>query len=103
ASSDLNSSAEDLFRETYLNPPVTIPTSTTNASGTSSSATSSNIFSSSSINHEDNSSSTAAGTIKTSPIIPLSIRDLVKDSLTKVRGAYQIFIEMSNLVRKLLG
>ncbi len=31
-----------------------------------------------------------------------SIKDLIGDSLTSVRSAYQTFIEMSNLVRKLL-
>jgi len=33
---------------------------------------------------------------------PKSIRDLVKDSSNKVRDSYKIFIEMSNLVRRLL-
>jgi len=32
--------------------------------------------------------------------LPPSIRDLVKASLAKVREAYQVFIEMSVLVRK---
>ncbi len=32
----------------------------------------------------------------------MSIRDLVKESLDKIKDTYQIFIEMSNLVRKLL-
>lgn len=34
---------------------------------------------------------------------PLSIKDLVRSSLDKIKDAYRIFIEMSNLVRKLLG
>jgi hypothetical protein len=34
---------------------------------------------------------------------PPSITDLARTSLLKIREAYQIFIEMSNLVRKLLG
>jgi hypothetical protein len=38
----------------------------------------------------------------TPPISPPSIRDLIKDSLTNVKRTYQIFIEMSGLVRKLL-
>ncbi len=42
--------------------------------------------------------STATSTVAT-PILP-SIRDMVKESLTKVREAYQVFIEMSALVRK---
>lgn len=33
---------------------------------------------------------------------PKSVRDLVKDSSNKVRNSYKIFIEMSNIVRKLL-
>ncbi len=32
----------------------------------------------------------------------LSIKDLVKESFTKVKNIYQIFIDMSNVVRKLL-
>ena len=35
--------------------------------------------------------------------LELSIRDLVRSSLTKVKETYRVFIEMSNLVRKLLG
>lgn len=35
------------------------------------------------------------------PPPPASIKDLVKDSLTKVREVYRIFIETSSLVRKL--
>lgn len=35
-------------------------------------------------------------------IPPPLVRDLVRDSLNKIREAYQIFIEMSSLVRKLL-
>ncbi len=38
----------------------------------------------------------------TPPIPPLSIKELVDRSFTKVKDAYQIFIEMSSLVRKLL-
>jgi len=33
---------------------------------------------------------------------PLSIKNLIRDSLNKIKEAYRIFIEMSNLVRKLL-
>jgi len=40
--------------------------------------------------------------IDTVSIPKKSVRDLVKDSSNKVRNSYKIFIEMSNLVRKLL-
>ncbi|MDI6820840.1 MAG: hypothetical protein QMD65_01530 [Patescibacteria group bacterium] len=37
------------------------------------------------------------------PILPNpSIKDLIKDSLSKIKEAYQVFIEMSNSVRELL-
>jgi len=36
------------------------------------------------------------------PTSPSSIKELARESLTKIREAYQVFIEMSNLVRKLL-
>jgi len=42
------------------------------------------------------------GEIDTVVVPPKSVRDLVKDSSNKVRNSYKIFIEMSNLVRKLL-
>lgn len=47
-----------------------------------------------------NASTTATTTL---PILPTpSIRDLVRDSLQKIRDAYQIFIDMSSSVRELL-
>lgn len=48
------------------------------------------------------SSSTEPMATTTPPTLPPSIKDLVKDSLARVKDAYQVFIEMSNLVRKLL-
>jgi hypothetical protein len=45
--------------------------------------------------------STATSTEPIEPIPPPLVRDLVRDSLNKIREAYQIFIEMSSLVRKL--
>jgi len=38
----------------------------------------------------------------TEVIFQPSIKDLVRESLNKIKEAYQVFIEMSNLVRKLL-
>lgn len=53
----------------------------------------------------DNASDTARDKNEVRPeqTPPLSIKDTVKTSLTKVKDAYRIFIEMSNLVRKLLS
>lgn len=49
----------------------------------------------------DATTSTKAITSSTQPLA-LSIRDTVKQSLSKVRDAYNVYIEMSTLVRKLL-
>ncbi|TSA44281.1 hypothetical protein D4R51_04140 [bacterium] len=46
-------------------------------------------------------SSTAVAGFSNPPIV--SIKDLVKSSLSKIKDAYQGFIDISNLVRKLLG
>lgn len=52
---------------------------------------------------EVNSTSTDESASSTLAIQPPSIRDLVEDSLVKIKDAYQVFIEMSSLVRKLLN
>jgi hypothetical protein len=46
--------------------------------------------------------STPTSTVVEVPVLPPppSIRDLVQESLTHVKGAYQVFIEMSAVVRK---
>ncbi len=49
-----------------------------------------------------NATSTTDTKATSEPIPTLSIKDLVGESLNKVKNAYQVFIEMSNLVRKLL-
>ncbi|HXF44066.1 MAG TPA: hypothetical protein VNK70_01220 [Candidatus Paceibacterota bacterium] len=49
------------------------------------------------------SSTSTAANASSSQVIPTpSIKDLVESSLNDIKGAYQIFIEMGNLVRKLL-
>ncbi len=45
-------------------------------------------------------SSTASSTGTSTPQLPPSPRNLVKDSLSSIKGAYQIFMDMSTLVRK---
>lgn len=106
----LNKKARELFEETYLIRGVDITTTTSSATSTQPTSTSTVI--------ENAATSTAAETNTTTttgqkqkekdesaepPNPPPSIKDLVKDSLIKIRDAYQNFIEMSNLVRKLLN
>lgn len=81
---------------------ATVSTTTLTSVSTDLSATSS-ANSSSPISSSTATSSTPTGNAadETSPQ-PTSIKDLVSASLAKVRGAYQVFIEMSNLVRELL-
>jgi len=56
-----------------------------------------------SINQATSSTSTPPETSTSTEVFPpLSIKDLVRDSLGKLKEAYQVFIEMSNLVRELL-
>ncbi len=52
---------------------------------------------------EESGTSTASSTIPSDDVPLLSIKDLIKVSLNKIKEAYQVFIEMSSLVRKLLG
>ncbi|KKU91522.1 MAG: hypothetical protein UY23_C0001G0128 [Candidatus Jorgensenbacteria bacterium GW2011_GWA1_48_11] len=56
-------------------------------------------------NASSNAANTAANASSTevSPPPPPSIKDLIKASLNKIKDAYQVFIEMSNSVRKLLS
>lgn len=91
--------ARDLFDKTYLSPfkekdnaATTTVTATEKENAVVASSTKADIIKNSA---DENASSTP-------PIPPPSIRDLIKDSLTNVKRTYQIFIEMSGLVRKLL-
>lgn len=49
---------------------------------------------------EESATSTPTSTAAISPVFPPSIRDLVQESLTSVKDTYQVFIEMSAVVRK---
>ena len=51
----------------------------------------------------ESATSTDESASSTLSIQPPSIKGLVGDSLVRIKDAYQIFIEMSNLVRKLLN
>lgn len=93
-SDKINNEAEKLFREKYIvvKKEVLLPQKENEASTTIK------------ISSNDNASGTATdkNEILLEQTSPLSIKDTVKASLTKVKDAYRIFIEMSNLVRKLL-
>lgn len=100
----INQGAENLFNTFYL-----IPLKQSNPPGATSSVENLIMPEASSTQENsvtaNNTTSTATSTDTTMPVAETSvpsIKDSVKDSLAKIRGAYQIFIEMSNLVRKLL-
>lgn len=87
AANNLNAEAFSLFGTTYIDPLFSTSTPVT-ATSTAESA---------------DATSTAAAT-STDAIAPApSIRDLVKQSLAKVKETYQTFIDMSALVKKLFG
>lgn len=117
--SNLNSQNREMFLAAIA-PPVPKLTAAENASSTTSASSSLPspfpVTSSSETSPETtpallNIASTTAGATATSsvatstdPTQPVSsIRDLVKDSLINIKKSYQIFIEMSDLVRKLLN
>ncbi|PIR06462.1 hypothetical protein COY65_02340 [Candidatus Jorgensenbacteria bacterium CG_4_10_14_0_8_um_filter_39_13] len=94
---ELNQKSEDLFWQ-FLTPSLIEKNSST-------SPTSSGEVSSTEINFlNSTSSNVSSSTTMTEEINPPSpsIKDLTKESLNKIKEAYQIFIEISNLVRKLL-
>ncbi len=94
---DLNNQATDLFVNNYIK--------MSNSSSTEV-ATSSNV---SNATADDATIASSTSTATSSPadvsasISIVSIKDLVKSSLNKIKDAYQGFIDISNLVRKLLG
>lgn len=95
---DIYMGARDLFDKTYLSPfeeKDNAATTTVTATEKESAVVASSTKADTKNSADENASST-------SPIPPPSIRDLIKDSLTNVKRTYQIFIEMSGLVRKLL-
>jgi|GEM_PF-1357920 len=82
----INKEAKALFEDLYFPKPIPSTTSTITI-----------------VDKKIEATSTIIETDEGAVIIqPKSVRDLVKDSSDKVRSSYKIFIEMSNLVRKLL-
>jgi hypothetical protein len=85
--------ANEKFEKDYLLPPVEVSTSTISAT----------MMKLEEIKIEETSTSTTPTSTNTQavPPVPLSsIRDLVQESLTSVKDTYQVFIEMSAVVRK---
>ncbi len=93
---DLNGQAKDLFIKLYAN---VATSSSPIASGTIA------IFPGTATSTITNSTSTATSSPAdaSAPVPIVSIKDLVRSSLGKIKDAYQEFIDISNLVRKLLG
>lgn len=107
---DFNNQAYDLFLSMYAEPlNATSSTSTSTSSSTeatSTEATSSVIATSTGTSTEDVSTSSITTSTDTAvssstPQI-VSIKGLVGSSLSKIKDAYQNFIDISNFVRKLL-
>ncbi|MGC9603016.1 MAG: hypothetical protein ABSF47_00925 [Minisyncoccia bacterium] len=96
---DLNNQAYDLFSQNYgvENAPMVSSTDLVATSSDSTDATSTDGAAYSTFTA---SSSLTADAVP-NPIV--SIKDLVGSSLSKIKDAYQNFIDISNLVRKLLG
>jgi len=93
----LNSQANDLFWNKYINPPKTqIQKEASSTISTTEDVSTSTIATSTEITMTENDSNEAGSEEPTQP----SIKDLIKTSLSNIKDAYQIFIEMSSLVRK---
>ncbi len=96
----LNEEAGAIFQKNY------ILTSTSTATSTASSTIPEGslvINATTSSSQLESATSTEESATSTLPISHPSIKGLVEDSLMKIKGAYQVFIEMSNLVRELLN
>ncbi len=111
-SEKLNDNARTLFFATYI--PETTSTATSSAETSTSTAVKLHALTilasdTATSSTADNASTTATSTATSTDaadvpgqVLPPSVRDEVKSSLSKIRDAYNIFIDMSTLVRKLL-
>ena len=101
---DLNKEANNLFWNQYILPIALLnieneTTTTSSVTVATSTMMDAPLFSTSTAT---SSTSSPANATSSPEFSPSSIKDLVESSLSQIKGAYQIFIEMSNLVRKLL-
>lgn len=91
--------ARALFMERFVAP---LFATTTSATSTAAATSTELTHASTSVTTSENGTSTAATETSTSLLPPVSIKDLIRESLTSVKDAYRVFIEMSNAVRKLI-
>lgn len=97
-SKDLNTRAESQFKSLYLPKPKEAPSPEVKALKKEEVAEFKKDI-------ESTDATVAPSTetnVSAAPYTPPSIRDLVTDSSQKVKDSYKVFIEMSNLVRRLL-
>ncbi|MFA6365428.1 MAG: hypothetical protein WCW78_03435 [Candidatus Paceibacterota bacterium] len=109
-SESLNQEAKTLFEDRYITPVVIKETTSTESISTSTEelifqekkGTKSDLLETNTATSSSYISSSTDANDESSPLPPASIRDLVTGSLSKIKDTYKVFIEMSNLVRKLL-
>lgn len=89
-SQTINDDARTMFFDTFINSSTSTATSSDETVATIKTKT------------ETKNIVDATSTVASENPQPESIRDLVKDSSSKIRDAYKIFIDMSSLVRRLL-
>jgi hypothetical protein len=111
-SKELNVRAEEAFRESYILLATLPATSTATSAGSSTipeiltenTTSSTSTATSPARDNVSNGTSTNEGVLEEALEPNLaSIKGLVEDSLGKIKDAYRVFIEMSNLVRELLS
>jgi hypothetical protein len=86
----------------FLNSTTTFSISESSSSESSSSEVVSSTLSSTSTSSTTQSNASSSDVVGDDKFSQASIKDLVSNSLTKIKSAYQNFIEISNYVRKLL-
>lgn len=94
---DLNNQATNLFIKNYMK----MTESTSTSTSTEPVSTSTDVFGALVVS-DSTSTATSSPADISAPAPIVSIKDLVKSSLDKIKDAYQGFIDISNLVRKLL-
>ncbi len=93
-SDTLNQSAKAIFFDTFITPTTSTATSSDSENSTSSDTKIGTLV--------EDITTTSTNAVESADTQPKSIEDLVTDSLSKIKEAYKIFIDMSSLVRKLL-
>ncbi|MCP6720066.1 MAG: hypothetical protein KJI72_01925 [Patescibacteria group bacterium] len=104
-SDEINQAAENLFFDRYIYTNSSTSSSTATTTEITDETEDQTIIHTEEVSDEPDSTGTEADAtdVESVPPPPLSIKDLVRTSLTKIKEAYRIFIEMSNSVRELLS